>query len=331
MRISRIARAFAGPAFHRAAFAVALGLSAAVPARASCGAAFCSLSTDLGLGLAAPAGGSLFDLRYENITLDQPRAGSRKIAVGAIPLDHDEVSTKNQNLIATYSRSVTANWGYSVAAPVVDRQHLHVGNEPDGPVPERWNFRELGDVRVTARYQTAPDASDAGPSTAGFVFGLKLPTGRTTLANAQGQVAERPLQPGSGTTDAIIGAFYNQQLASQGASWFAHGQFQQALNSHDGFKPGSQLAGDVGYARVLGDKLAAVLQLNAVVKARDKGAQAEPDDSGGRFLFLSPGVSYQATGAIRAYAFYQQPLHQFVNGVQLTARRAVVVGVSTSF
>ncbi|MGZ5179538.1 MAG: hypothetical protein ACXWC2_03610 [Ramlibacter sp.] len=328
MRISRITRAAAGPVSHRAAFAVALGLSAAVPAHASCGSAFCSLSTDLGLGLAAPVGGNLFDLRYENITQDQPRAGSRKVAVGAIPHDHDEVSTKNQNLIATYSRSVTANWGYSIAAPIVDRRHLHIGNEPDGPVPERWNFRELGDVRVMGRYQAT---SEPGSSTAGIVFGLKLPTGRTTLANAQGQLAERTLQPGSGTTDAILGAFYNRQLPSQGASWFAHMQFQQALHSHDEFKPGSQLAADVGYARVLGDRFAAVLQLNAVVKGRDKGGQAEPDDSGGRYLFLSPGVSYQATGATRAYAFYQQPLHQFVNGVQLTARRAVVVGVSTSF
>jgi hypothetical protein len=33
----------------------------------------------------------------------------------------------------------------------------------------------------------------------------------------------------------------------------------------------------------------------------------------------------------RVYAYYQHPLHQNVNGVQLTASRAFVVGVSTRF
>lgn len=331
MRAKRIAFDTTSSFSVRLPLALALGLTVGMPVYASCGSAFCSLSTDWGLGLAAPAGGNLFDLRYENINQDQPRAGSRKVAVGAIPHDHDEFSTKNQNLLGTYTRSVSANWGFSVAAPFVDRKHLHIANEPDGPVPERWNFRELGDVRVTGRYQTTPDASAPAPSTAGVVFGLKLPTGRRTLANPEGQLAERTLQPGSGTTDAIVGAFYNQQLPGQGASWFAHAQYQQALNSRDEFKPGAQFAADVGYAKVLSDKFAGVLQLNTVIKGRDKGAQAEPEDSGGRYLFLSPGVSYQATGATRAYAFYQQPLYQFVNGVQLTARRALVIGVSTAF
>ncbi|GAC1527815.1 MAG: hypothetical protein NVS2B4_05390 [Ramlibacter sp.] len=315
----------------RAPLALAIGLSVGMPVQASCGSAFCSLRTDWGTGIAGLAQGSVLDLRYETINQDQPRTGSRKVAVGAIPRDHDEVSTQNRNLMATHTRSVTPHWGYAIAVPFVDRRHVHIANEPDGPVTERWTLRALGDVRLTARYHSGFDASAAAPSTAGIVFGLKLPTGRRTVANAQGQVAERTLQPGSGTTDAVVGAFYSRQLPDRAASWFAHAQYQQALESRDGFKPGSQLAADIGYARVLGERLAGVLQLNTVVKARDKGAQAEPDDSGSRSLSLSPGVSLQATDATRAYAFYQQPLHQSVNGVQLTARRAIVVGMSTTF
>ena len=43
----------------------------------------------------------------------------------------------------------------------------------------------------------------------GLQFGIKLPTGKFDVANDEGEVAERSLQPGSGTTDAILGAFYN--------------------------------------------------------------------------------------------------------------------------
>ena len=49
------------------------------------------------------------------------------------------------------------------------------------------------------------------------------------------------------------------------------------------------------------------------------GAQAEPDDSGGRSLFLSPGVGYAVSKDVQLYGFLQLPLYQYVNGVQLTA------------
>jgi hypothetical protein len=88
---------------------------------------------------------------------------------------------------------------------------------------------------------------------------------------------------------------------------------------------------DLGVARRFGDKLSGLLQLNAVVKQRDRGAQAEPADSGSRSVFLSPGIGYDVSDALRVYAFYQQPLYQYVNGVQLTARRAVTVGLARRF
>ena len=106
---------------------------------------------------------------------------------------------------------------------------------------------------------------------------------------------------------------------------------QQPLNAHDGFRPGAQAALDIGYAHPFTERFSGILQLNTVVKRRDRGAQAEPEDSGGRFTFLSPGLSYKLLDRYRLYGYYQHPLHQDVNGVQLTARRAFVVGVSTAF
>jgi hypothetical protein len=48
-------------------------------------------------------------------------------------------------------------------------------------------------------------------------------------------------------------------------------------------------------------------------------------------LFMAPGLSYALTQDPRIYGFAQPPLAQHVNGVQLTARRGAVVGVSTKF
>jgi len=74
-----------------------------------------------------------------------------------------------------------------------------------------------------------------------------------------------------------------------------------------------------------------MLQMNALFRGRDAGAQAEPEDSGGKSLFLSPGVSVGFTKDVRAYGFLQIPLYQYVNGVQLVANRAIIVGLSSRF
>jgi len=67
------------------------------------------------------------------------------------------------------------------------------------------------------------------------------------------------------------------------------------------------------------------------VRGKDSGINAEPEDSGGRSLFLSPGVSVAVTRDVRVYGFLQVPLYQYVNGVQLTADKAVVIGLSARF
>lgn len=301
------------------------------PAVASCGAAYCSVNTDLAAEATGIAAGATFDLRYEAIDQTQPRAGSSKVAVGQVPSHHDEISTRNRNLVATYSRTFASGWGLSVMAPLSDREHAHVHNHRGRQFLDEWSFTKIGDMRVLARYQTAMAGSDDAPRTIGLVAGLKLPTGRIDVANAQGAVAERTLQPGTGTTDLVVGAFVHRSLPQQGASWFAQGQLQHALKERDGFRPGAQFAADIGYARAFSDRLSGIVQVNAVVKRRDRGAEAEPASSGSRSLFLSPGLSYQVTDSLRAYGFYQHPLHQNVHGVQLTPGRAIVVGMSARF
>jgi hypothetical protein len=314
-------------------FASAAALAALLPslASASCGAAFCTVNTNWTSQSALVEAGSTFDLRYEYINQDQPFAGSDKIAVGQIKHHHDEVSTMNRNVVATYSRSFGENWGVAVTVPLADRDHLHVHNHHGEKINQQWNFTRLGDVRVVGRYQFATGADPLAPASAGVTFGLKLPTGSTTVANGAGDVGERSMQPGTGTTDLVLGGFYHKKLMSRDASWFAQAQFQQALNTHDNYQPGSQFSADVGYRHGLGERLSGLVQLNFVHKRADKGSEAEPADSGARFVFLSPGVSYGLNSNLQLYAFFQQPLYRHVNGVQLTADRSLLAGVSGRF
>jgi len=106
---------------------------------------------------------------------------------------------------------------------------------------------------------------------------------------------------------------------------------QLPLNAYQEYRPGNRLTLDLGGRYEMGEKVGLLLQLNALYKARDRGDQAEPDDTGGKFLFLSPGLSYALSRQFQAYGFVQLPLYQNVNGVQLVARNAVAVGLSMRF
>jgi hypothetical protein len=197
---------------------------------------------------------------------------------------------------------------------------------------EAWSFRGLGDARVQGRYVASSMADDASSMHAwGLTFGAKVPTGEHDVRNAEGAAAERTLQPGTGTTDALLGAFWHGAAPLKGWSWFGRALGVLPVNSRDGYKPGRQAQLDAGVRYALTPSVALMLQGNALWKGRDAGANAEPEDSGSRAVFVSPGVSWNATRDVQLYAFAQVPLMQDVNGVQLTAGWSALAGVSFRF
>jgi hypothetical protein len=317
---------------HSAAAAL---LAFAIPgcATASCGSAFCSVNTSWDVQGGSPEHGARLDLRYEAITQNRPRTGSRGIGFGEIRRHHDEVSTRNRNWIGTFDYAFNADWGVSVSAPLVDREHLHIHNHQGQQLRDAWDFRAAGDLRVLARYRLSSSESRDPPASGaqGIQFGLKLPTGRFNVRNGSGELAERSLQPGTGTTDALLGAYITRSLPLSELSWFAQGMVQVPLNSRDGYRAGQRVTLDAGLRYDATERWSAMLQVNTVLRARDRGIQAEPEDTGGRAVWIAPGASYAVTGDVRIYGFLQLPVFQYVNGVQITAHKAVVIGLNARF
>ncbi|MEQ1880186.1 MAG: hypothetical protein ABL878_04365 [Burkholderiales bacterium] len=297
-----------------------------LPVSAGCGSAVCSINTDWDAQGTWAEPGVRVDLRYEFIDQDQPMSGSSRVNVGEIPLEHDEIRTINRNWIATIDYAFGEKFGVSVSLPFVDRSHSHIHNDVGGPVEENWGLTQLGDIRVLGRYQPG----EPGGSGFGLLFGAKLPTGDFKIQNADGELAERTLQPGTGTTDALFGAYYRAPLATHG-TWFAQVLGQSATGKHEEFRPGDRIGVDLGYRHPIGENVNALLQMNFLHRDRDSGLQSEPDDSGGRFAFIAPGLSYKMARETQLYGFVQVPVYQYVNGVQLTADMSVVAGFATRF
>lgn len=186
---------------------VALGAAAFSHAALACASCGCSLSSDWASQGLSSEPGLRFDLRLDAINQDQVRSGTG--AVGAWPVagHEQELYTRNRYLTGTVDYSTGTNWGVTVQVPVVQRSHATNGFNFDGSDAGTADSTKLGDVKVIGRYQGLNDEHNLGVQ-----LGLKLPTGSHTETFTGGPIAGQPLdrglQPGTGTTDLLVGAYH---------------------------------------------------------------------------------------------------------------------------
>lgn len=303
-------------------------LSTATGAWANCGSAFCAVNTNWNIqGVPTATGTTRMDLRYEYIDQNRPWSGSHS-AESAGDEEARETRTINRNLLATFDFAVSEHWGVTASVPIVSRSHSHVADPEGSATPESWNFTRLGDARLLASWRHA-DAVEPTSAT-GILFGLKLPTGPFRVTNAEGVPAERSLQPGTGSTDLVVGLFTTKP-ARNGALWFAQATFQSPVATKEDYRPGNLFVATGGYRHPFTLHVTGILQLNATARTHDSGSNAEPTVTGGQFVFVSPGLSWGLSPATEVYAFAQLPVYRHTNGAQLTFDWAVVTGITRRF
>ncbi|MGA9162989.1 MAG: hypothetical protein WBZ31_00915 [Thiobacillus sp.] len=296
-------------------------------AMASCGSAFCSTNTDWDAQTPWTENATQLDVRMEYINQDQLRAGRDKTTASGVVGEHDEIGTRNRNVIASLSHAVSSSVSLTLSVPVVSRDHSHIHNGEDGPELESWDFTRLGDVRALA-YWRLDEAQSPHDTSYGLVGGIKLPTGSTDERNAAGEAAERSLQPGTGSTDLIVGGFASGRWAQAG--WFAQVRGRHAVTERQDYEPGDAVNLDLGTSYPLGT-VQALAQINMLWRGQDQGANAEPADSGGTFIYFSPGLLVPLGNGMQLYGLAQLPLLQDVRGTQLTADWAASLGLTVRF
>lgn len=326
-------RTRAAPAAAVAAMAVAALALFATAAQASCGAATCNLLNDrFALGTWEHTGWTV-DVRLESVTQDRLHQGSRDISPAELPEGEEAIErhTRNLNLVTTLDHAIDPQWSVALRVPVVHRDHAHdLLDEETGEIGahEQWRYTRVGDLQALLRWQ-APASSDPDVSWA-LTGGLKLPTGSRRLANGDGRVAERSLQPGTGTTDLIVGASARMVLGMADALNLQLTR-TQALAAKDGFKPGRRLDLSAGWAHAMSPGWSLLLQANLSQRQRDSGTAAEPGLSGATTVSLSPGASVALGHHDTLYGFVQVPVYQKVNGIQLVPQASYALGWTHAF
>ncbi|OHX13999.1 hypothetical protein BI347_11145 [Chromobacterium sphagni] len=306
---------------------------------ASCG---CTLSSDWESQGFTTQPGLKMDIRYDYLDQNQLRSGSGAItpaAASQLSQGNQEVEqyTRNQYLTLGFDYTFSDDWGVNVQLPYIDRSHSTLGTGSDGASPADGAYTSstsgLGDVKVIGRYQGFAAARNFG-----LLFGLKLPTGSHTQAgistdpSAPGAPApiDRGLQPGTGTTDAIVGAYYFGDF-NRSWSYFTQATVQSALDSSDQYRPGTGVNLNLGVRYTGFAGWMPQLQINARYVQHDAGNNADTVSTGGTLVYLSPGITAPLNRQISLYGFVQLPLYQHVNGVQLAPRYTTSIGARFSF
>jgi len=235
---------------HALPWAFSMLLPAAAQACATCG---CSLSTDAAAGYSAMPGWRV-NLDYDFIPQDQLRNGTGSIGAPQVAGINDaggnqevEHQTINRYVNLGISYSPNVDWNFTAVIPYIDRGHTTYGNSTSDQITpgnlSGATSKGLGDIKLIGAYQGFLPTHNFGVQ-----FGVKLPTGNYGGQNVNtgaavgrsptffssgpnalgGQALDTSLNPGTGSTDLIIGAYYYQPV-SQNFDAFVNGQFQSAI------------------------------------------------------------------------------------------------------
>jgi hypothetical protein len=277
-------------------------------------------------------------VEYDYLHQDELRSGTRSVSSVA---DGNELEreTLNRYITTGLSYSPNSNWNINLLVPYVERTHSTYGEfDSTQPLPQLSTSRSssLGDIRLIGSYQGLLATNNLG-----IQLGMKFPTGHYGTAvdfNAGPNVGtplDASLQPGTGSTDVIVGAYYYQAV-SQNFDVFVNAQFQSALAHHmdqpgDDYRPGNSTTVGFGvrYARSL--QWVPQLQVNLLHKSRDQGARADLQSTAGNVAYLSPGLTAKIMANLHVYGFAQLPVYSNLYGYQLFPRWTASVGISYGF
>ena len=317
---------------QKVAFAIVIVVALALRASLAfaCSACGCTLSSDwASQGLAAGSGWRA-DVRFDYFDQDQLRSGTDAVSRSSLAIPNDrevQQNTINRNYSFAVDYSPNRRWGVSVVLPFYDRSHATIAEGDDAISTSHETG--IGDLRVLARYTGWDDERSAG-----FEFGLKLPTGEFgadfRTGPQRGNLLDRGLQLGTGTTDLLAGVYKFGALTPE-LGYFAQALMSQPLDSREHFRPGTGLNVNFGVRYGGWAAIQPQLQINARVEKRETGANADFDNSGATLVYLSPGFTWKISPRFSAYAFMQAPLYQRVNGLQVEATQLASVGLHYIF
>lgn len=260
---------------------------------------------------------------------------------------HSTRNVMSPSLSVAYG--VTRTFTAAARLPYVARHDLREGHL-EGTTAEAHDHgdsRGVGDLTVTGQLLL----SERKRFTVVALGGLKVPTGRTGVTDAEGERLETDHQPGSGSLDFMGGISGSARgpfgsldanllgtMATHGSQDATLGNLLQYNVSVStkvvgrGVRPHAHPAGEAArphaHSGVVGADL--ILELNGESRSKQRIGGIDDPNSGGNLIYLSPGVRLgPETWSISLSAGF--PIVQNVNGIQHETDLRLLGGFGISF
>jgi hypothetical protein len=316
----------------------ALAVASAPATARACDSTSCLLVTRSQNGLLAK-GALRVDFSYRRTPMTELRRGSEPVSEVVrpkidfenrrlVPGYHDELGGRDSFLHLDAAYGLGTRTSLFASVPVVTSRAFDIGH---GPVPsETYNTTGNGDLLLGARHAILQRASDS------LVGGLMLevPLGRYTLTapadRADRGILDPMLQPGTGSV-ALGGTLqYGRRLGGTWDTTLAASYQAYTTNDLD-YSEGADAIASLTLSRPLAGPVGASLQVKGLYKDRSDFMGASVPNTGGRFLYLVPGLNVRAPLKTAVYGYAVIPVYRYVNEAQLAPRTGIVLGLSRTF
>ena len=258
-------------------------------------------------------------------TKPDQRSGSELESLAIEGVDaHNTRYDLNASMGAAYG--VTHRLTLSAEVPYVRHDSIRVV-EPNGSPKDLGSIAGIGDVSLLAKYHLTPDETGG----VAIVAGLKMPTGSTRQRDRSGHRVETEHQPGSGSWDPIFGASMGTRAG--GMNFAASAIYQLAGEGAQHTRLGDRLQGGVAISHHFGaveeehhdsndthhdhvhreaSSWDAFVELAGEWEGRQRVGGEVEQDSGGKWAWLAPGVTFNAKSGWSASAAFALPVAQHI-------------------
>ena len=219
------------------------------------------------------------------------------------------------------------------AEETVEEEGVEVLGDADG----------LGDIILFGQYRFYHD-QETNTHTS-LLLGVKTPTGATDEKSNEGERLEAEFQPGSGSWDGLFGLAFSRDL--QKVSLNASTLYKLVTEGSQDTDLGDVLSYNVGLSYRLsgnGDHQHAhdqqahghgswdlILELNGEWRDKEERRGVTNPNSGGNWLFVSPGVRYSRDSGWAAALSVGAPIVTDLNGRQVEPNFRLIGSLAKSF
>lgn len=204
--------------------------------------------------------------------------------------------------------------------------HEHMPGEVEAHTDDRGGTEGVGDITLLARYGIRTRHTLTSTTAVAVSVGVKLPTGGTGARNDAGEFLDAHVQPGSGSTDVLLGVGLNHavgrlavsanalgRLAGEGEAGAADFEYGNSLNydltARYRVRPAVIGAG--------GRQVFAAFGIVGELRGQEDDDGLEVQASGGHTLYISPGIQCVLSRHWQIEAAWQQAVYHRLNGTQL--------------